>query len=386
MDRIEHLLQDAFEIYAVGVLQQLAEERGIAISSTSEQIFTAFQDYLSRRGHEVSRDLLSKKYAGMYDTWKRSLDDHLPAFLDRLCEKYPGESFDFVDVEKDARNMSRREDFEIRRTAGRPPILMSLKNYRKTALNPQLGSGTFNTFVLRLLFDSVPGVGYYHDPFTNERFSSRNYQSRDQAIRANGHDAFLPILHEFDQINSNAKAEFVYSPETLFFDAERWAAACQRDGSRGAALGLEALDQLGDEAVKAAFLKFAGLGRGDHMLLMDPKRCVDSLSSVRFQELQNAAHDAESIVHCSRPSEQTVLLTLVTAGGEDLLSIRVPFTLNSNGAWHRNGGVAYSGTQRVRDIRTDVDLRYLERRPFKSQSLNTSINTWVEFGKAGLFN
>ena len=67
--------------------------------------------------------------------------------------------------------------------------------------------------------------------------------------------------------------------------------------------------------------------------------------------------------------------------GETLVQVDVPFTINKNGAWI--SGTPYDGVRF--HAKEGIDLAYGQRRPKKSKELATSINTYVNFGAAGIF-
>ena len=163
MDDVEHYIQDAFEIRAVGLLQALAEQRGVAITHDSAEKLAEFDDYLRVRG--ALRPQLSRTHGGYYDIYEASLDRHLPNFVDRLVERMPGEAFDVVNVEAEARNAGRKEDFLIVRRQDEP-IRVSLKNYRASAQRPQVCSGTYNSFIVNFLLESAGGPGMVLHPVT----------------------------------------------------------------------------------------------------------------------------------------------------------------------------------------------------------------------------
>ena len=73
------------------------------------------------------------------------------------------------------------------------------------------------------------------------------------------------------------------------------------------------------------------------------------------------------------------------SGSEIILEIDIPFTLNSNGCWYKgdNAGDVYEGKRFHK--KEGIELMWGERRPKKSKEISTSVNTYVDFKKAGLF-
>ena len=382
MDDVEHYIQDAFEIRAVGLLQALAEQRGVAISHDSAEKLAEFDEYLQAR--EATRSQLSRTHGSFYDLYEASLHAHLPGFIDRLVAQMPGEAFDFLNVEAEARNAGRKEDFLIELRSG-DPIRVSLKNYRASAQRPQVCSGTYNSFIVNFLLESAGGPGMVFHPLTGEAFHGAKRVTRDDAVSALGLNEIVPLLAQLDALNDEIKETFVRGDEFAFYDDARFDAARKSCGNRGADLAESILKLMGDERVRTRTLTLAGLDDGDELLLMDPARCTDSLTSARFREIRLGANHPDASVRYER-SGQSIKFTIVGPDGRDLLPVAVPFTINKNGAWHLPRSGPYEGTMLKRDKGHDLQLHYGERRPYKSKELATSVNTYVEFEVAGIFD
>lgn len=381
MDAIEHYLQDAFEILAVAELQRLAELSDLAITNDADEKFATFADYLNTRN--ATRSQLKKSNQKHYDVYADNLQRHLPAFFARLVEHLPGERFDFVDVEREARNRGGREDFLIERE-GQDAIKMSLKNYRGSAARPQVCSGTFNSFIVNFLLEPGSGPGMVLHPNTGKRFRGSSKASRDSAIEALGLAEIIPLVHALDTLNDEIRATFVYGDDYEDYDKERVSAAQKHYGNAGADLALQIIELIGPERVKRRLLTLAGLDAGDEVLILDPVRCSDSLTNRRFHDLRAAALHPESTVRHERRG-QSIRFVIVGPGCSDLLMVDVPFTLNTNGAWHRPSSGHYPGTEPKMDKGHLVHLRYGQRRPYKSKEFATSVNTYVELEAAGVF-
>ncbi len=382
MDTVEHYIQDAFELRAVGLMQALAEQRSVARTHDSAEKLAAFDSYLARRG--ASRPELSETHAAYYDTYGANLDLHLPRFIDRLIKLFPGEMFNFVNVEAEARNAGRKEDFLIERSSP-DPVRVSLKNYRRDARRPQVCSGTYNSFIVNFLLESAGGPGRVRHPVSGEDFQGSDKTRRDDAISSLGLGAIMPLLAQMDALNDEIKETFVRGDEFAYYDGDRFDAARKDCGNRGADLAVAILKLMGDERVRSRTLTLAGLDDGDELLLMDPSRCTDSLTSARFRAIRLGANDAAATVRYDRRG-QSIIFTIVGPDGEDLLPAAVPFTINKNGAWHLPTSGPYEGTELKRDKGHDLQLHYGERRPYKSRELATSVNTYVQFEAAGIFD
>lgn len=64
-----------------------------------------------------------------------------------------------------------------------------------------------------------------------------------------------------------------------------------------------------------------------------------------------------------------------------MLAIDVPCTVNTNGAWIRDGE-PYAGTRY--HVKEKQDLTWGERRPKKCREIATSINTYLDLGPTGV--
>jgi hypothetical protein len=382
MDDIEHYMQDSCELLAVAKLQRLAEEAGLATQSDSNEKFAAYDAYRLDPRRNVDESLLSARHAAMFATYKSSLDTHLPDFFRRLKQHFPGETFSFVDVERDARNEGGSEDFLIVRSGG-DPVRMSLKNYRGTAARPQVKSGTWNSFVVNFLFEGAGSVGMALHPVTGEIFKGSDRPKRDAAIEALGLSGIIPLVHELDGLNDEIRATFLEDDLFEFFDKERFAAACNRFGLAAVGLAERILHAIGDARVKARVLTLAGLDEGDEVLLMDPVRCADSLTDDAFRSIRLRALDPASTI-TFEPRGQSLNFWITDSDGGRILPVDVPFTINSNGAWWRDGE-PFEGTREKSDKGHVLQLRYGQRRPYKSRELATSVNTYLDLGKAGIF-
>jgi len=369
----EHLVQDALEIYVVALLQQLAQDRGVAISTDADVKMRDFLAYGARRGYT-----LDDFDNGRWSVYKRTYDRHISVFFDRLVRTYPNQRFDFTNTEVENRNAQLKGDFLITLSAGEPKSV-SLKNYRGGALRPQLNSGTYNSFVLNFLFDS-PAVGTFVDPFTGVRFRSTPAAVRDPALVAAGYGEMVPYLAQLDQLNVNIRARFIDTPEFEFIDEEAFDRARKECGAAGAAIAAQVLTHVDPARIKARALKMVGMDGAEEMLLMDPARFADTITNPVFRRLRETVQSPDTVLRVT-PREQAIAMDFV-ADGRVVLEVCVPFTINKNGAWI--SGDPYEGTRWHEKER--AYLAYGQRRPKKSRELATSINTYVNFGATGIFD
>jgi hypothetical protein len=240
----EHHVQDALELYAVALLQRMAEDRDVAISQDADAKRQAFEEYAARRGY-TQTDFQD----GRWSAYKRAYDKHLPVFFDRLVSTIRGQHFDFINVEVENRNAQRKGDFLIVTTGGQG-ISVSLKNYRNGALRPQLNSGTYNSFILNFLFES-PGVGTFRDPTTGKTFRSTPPEERDRALAANGYAAIIPFMTQMDALNTSIRARFIDTPEFEFINEDLFDRARKECGEAGAGLALQILAHIDKTRLRA---------------------------------------------------------------------------------------------------------------------------------------
>lgn len=368
----EHHVQDALEIYAVGLLQQLAQQAGLAMTADADVKLAAFVAYAKLRGYT-----LDDFETGRWSAYKAAYDKHLPVFFERLVTRFPGESLDFVNVEVENRNAQLKGDFHIV-LSSRRHISVSLKNYRNGALRPQLNSGTYNSFILNFLFDS-PGVGTFTDPMSGLPFRSTPAPVRNKVFEANGFAAIIPLMQKMDALNFEIRARFIATPEFEFLDEAVFDRARKECGEAGATVALEILGSIDPARLKARALKMIGMDGAEEMLLMDPDRFADSITNETFGRLRDRLQDVATTLRVGRRGQG--LGFDFVSNGEVILQVDVPFTINKNGAWI--SGDAYEGTRWHAKERKD--LAYGQRRPKKSRELATSINTYVNFGATGIF-
>jgi hypothetical protein len=368
----EHHVQDALELYAVAFLQRLAEERGLAISHDWEMKYRDFADYANARGFEVE-----DFDTGRWSAYKAAYDLHLPVFFDRLVDKFPVESFDFINVEVANRNAQRKGDFLIVMSGG-TELSVSLKNYRGGALRPQLNSGTYNSFILNFLFDS-PGVGTFLDPEAGTPFRSSPAAVRDAALESSGYGAIVPLMRRMDDVNIAVRARFIDTPEFEYLDEAIFDKARKESGVAGAAAALEILSSIDPARLKARALKMTGMDGAEEMLLMDPVRFADTITNERFRLLRDSLQDRTTTMRIGIRG-QGIGFDFVN-DRRVLLQVDVPFSINKNGAWI--SGDYYAGARwHAKEM---AQLAHGQRRPRKSRELATSINTYVNFGETGIF-
>lgn len=374
MEQREHHVQDSLERYAVARLQEIAEDAGVAITHDSAQKYADFRRYADERG--IHPDEFDN---GEWPEYKASLDKYLPIFFERLraLPNLKGEGLDFVDVEAAFRNANKKGDFIIH-PSRKGEISVSLKNYRKSGRRPQLSSGTFNSFVLNFFFEPA-GVGWFVDPTDRSRFQGSNADVRDAVMRSIGQAPAAVLMRDLDELNRRIRAKFLESSKFEYFDRSEFKASCMEVGAEGAQITLKLLRLVDPARVKARLLKMTSLDGEEESLLIYPDRATDSLTVDSFRKLRSLAQDQATSVRYEKRG-QGIEFELIK-GGDILLAVHVPFTINRNGAWV--SGKKYDG-KRLHP-KEGVELYWGQRRPRKSRELATSTNTYADHSKTGIF-
>jgi hypothetical protein len=365
----DHYMQDAAEAYIVFKLQELAVENDVALTDDVGDKFATFMAYCSERG-------ISQKFGD--SIYKENIDVVIVSFFQDLIAKYPGKKFDVVDVEKEFRDLKLKGDFAIYFSKD-DYVSISLKNYKNGFDRIQLCSGTWNSFLNCLLFESA-GVGMFINPITKQRFKGSNRAVRDQLIESMGFSPLKGIYSEFDNILDAVRSFYVYSEEANMWQnvATRWKNDCAEYGLNAAQSVVNALETLDNSKIKQRIIKMAGLNYDEEILLIGKGDYCCSLFNDTYADILSRVNSEESVVEY-KVNGKGVLFTITD--GEDIVSIEVPFTLQKNGAWYLCGE-EYEGT--VYHKKEQVDLAYGQRRPKKSKEINTSTNTYLNLKKAGV--
>lgn len=372
MDRAkQHFVQDALEAYAVAKLTKLAEQDNMAINNDSDEKYQIFYDYCEERDIDTRND--HKVYGKMYK-------DHLPVFWNNLKTTFPNCKFDFIDVEKDFRNIKKKGDFVVRiEGETNRDISFSLKAYKGGISRIQVCSGTFNSFITNFLF-TPDGVGMYLTE-NGTRFKGSNVEQRDNEIINIGKESMLEQLHQIDKINPKVKEYFVYGDKAEnFLDVEQdWEDWSREYGYMGIDLTIDILNNnFTNQEVKDRIVKMIGFDGEEELLLLDKKRVVDSITNEKLYNIIHKIREQNTEIKFYR-HRKSIRFDFVN-NDEVLLSVEVPFTLQKNGGWFLpkdKKGAFYK--------KENMFLEYGQRRPKKSKEINTSINTYVNLGGSGIF-
>lgn len=379
MEREQHIIQDAAEHYAVYVMQREAEDLGVATTPMSGELQQQFEQYLTDGG--LSPQDFDR---GKFRKYKANADHQLPAFVQRLSAHFPNTTLDFENVEKEYRNRGLKADFLLQVGGLGDPIAVSLKNYIGAGgiLRPQVSSGTFASFAASFIFERV-GVGAYADPRSPMgSFRGSDADTRDDVLRYLGRSNLIDPLRVLDQLQAEVREEFL-GPDCEFYDAARVSRAARRVAAVAIDVVLELFERLGIDTVRAVLLARIGLDGKEEALFFDSDRYVDSITNRRYHDLRGVLNDSETEFVVAQHGQGIRFAFL--RSGSPVLQTDVPFTINTNGAWYRPSQ-RYEGTQIYSDKGHEVELRWGQRRPYKSREIATSVNTYVDLARTGIFD
>jgi len=375
----DHHFQNASELFAVTELQRLAEAGGVAHGANSVELLDAYDQSLAKNGHTHATLQASSRGA----KYLANAKDLSIEILARLIDARPEATFSFVFTGREGRLERRKGDFDILiHHPGETDIevvSVSLKNYANGIQRIQVCAGTFQSFALGFILDSE-GVGKWHDPVDDSRYASpvKGFSTwRDAALVRNEYPQLVAEFHALDKLNQDIKDAFINSEDFLFYDKVGVKAEQVRVGTAGAACLERILSQLPPETVRQHILKTIGFDGAEDLLVVGGGKIADTFTDQAFAKLLQSVRRAP-LTFTARA--QTLHLSFGEPGAQ-VLSIDVPCTINTNGAWYRDGE-PYEGTRL--HVKEQRDLAWCERRPRKCRQIATSINTYLNLKATGV--
>lgn len=380
MDDVQHSIQDSCEAYAVYVMQRTAENLGISTDGSSSARWADFVDYLNSCNMN-----LADFDKGDFAKYKNNVDLQVPRFVERLADYYGDSTFTFELVEAQARNGGLKTDVHIHVSGHREPVQLSIKNYIGSGgiTRPQVSSGTYLSFANGFIFERI-GVGKYEDPRPDMKwFMGSNGATREAVLDYTKRSEYKKWLAHLSELSREMREDLL-GDDCRMYDQSRVRAAVDRCANAGIATVLAIFHALGPETVQEKFLARMGMDGTEEALFFDARQYIDSITSPKYHQLR-AKLNASSTTFRYDQHGQGIRFEFIDTSGKSLLSTDVPFTINTNGAWHRPKK-RYEGRQIKNDKGTEVRLLWGERRPNKSREIATSTNTWVNLRKAGIFS
>ena len=377
MKQSTHIIQDACEHYAVAIMQELVEKQNRAIANNSVFLYSEYERYLTERGMK-HKDIVNDQYI-------KNLMAHVPKYIEKLLNKEPKLKMNFSCIEKDARNANLKGDFELE-LSNKNKINFSLKNYNGGIRNMQYKSGTFNSFIMNLFFESS-GVGSYTYPhsdakkcekkackisYKHEHFRGSNLNERDKALSRIGYSKIIPLAHKMDLIHQNMRNDVLRSNTYKFYDETKFNLLRKKTGQDGVSAALEILNNLDIKILRKSIISATGFIDGEELLAISPDEFLDTYTNQAFMKFRSKL--AKDEVTTTFKKQGQSLIIKLDFKGEGLIEANIPFTINSNGAWWRDEpftGERYHPKERM-------NLKYGQLRPKKSREIATSINTYIE--------
>tara|TARA_B100001094_G_scaffold278916_1_gene288754 strand:- start:911 stop:2038 length:1128 start_codon:yes stop_codon:yes gene_type:complete len=371
-DSKTHMIQDAAEAYIVYRLQDLAVKNNTALTDSAEDKKKIFNIYCYDRG--IVSDFDKSVY-------KANIDAIVDGFYSDLINQYPNRKFDFVDVEKEFRDKKWKGDFIIKFDGVDDYVSFSLKNYKKGFNRIQLCSGTWHSFLNNFLFKSA-GVGTFIDPYSGQIFQGCDYEHRDSLVEKLGYSTLTDSYQFFDDVNTTIKEFYAYGEKANQWSnvSTQWKHDCKEYGLEAANKVIDALKGVDNSQVKSRIIQMAGLTDAEEILLVGKEKYLCSLFNKKYRDILKRINSEECVVEYAT-KRKSIIFTLRDDDGI-VVTVEVPFTLQKNGAWYLPKQ-RYSGTHYHE--KEKVDLIYGQRRPKKSKEIATSINTYLNLKKAGVY-
>jgi len=375
MKRETHYIQDACEKAVVALIQKELERHNRALTKSSDSKHSDFLRYIADR--DLPLEIVQK------DDYYLISELHLPSFVEEFLRKNSSLKFDVIDTEVLGRIENKKTDFAFTGSDG-SRIDYSLKNYKGGIRRPQVCSGTFNSFICNFLFTQA-GVGMYEYEHLGEkvRFKGSSTLNRDKAISNIGYGECLPLLQQLDELQQSMRKRVLDNPDMKIFDEDKWKLLCSEVGNMGADITLEIFKIIEKAKITNRILKSTGIIGDEELLAITKAEYMDSYTNNNFRKLREDLINPKIVLGISRSGQS--INFIYSLNGVERLKVTVPFTINSNGAWYRDGE-PYTGTRRISDKGNLVDLRYGELRPYKSREIATSINTYLELTTTGIFD
>lgn len=372
----DHYVQDALELYTVAYMQRLAEQDGVddPTSVTSDDLLHITNVYL--KNHDLTWEtILSSANKPYLD----NIMEYVPIFFDDLRSSHKGSKFSFSYVGTEGRKQSIKGDFNVKivgETVDERSV--SFKNYRGSAAAVQTNSGTFLSFALGFFLNKPRGPGVWQNPKDeNDTYSSGKKGFigwRNKVLKDNGcTDELIELFIKLDSITQMMRSEFLDSDDYKMFDESKVRAKQKKLGKEGAEVLLNIISSMDEEVFRSKVLSSIGFDGNEDILILSAKGVADTLTDETFASLVERTRYAKTQ---TRRVDQSIIVTFSDDAGE-VLTVRIPCTLNTNGAWYRDGE-PYDGSRWHE--KEQRDLWWGERRPKKSRQIATSTNMYVQLG------
>lgn len=375
---VAHLEADACEKAMVSLIADEFEKKNVSTKNISDSRKKDLMDHLSTQPILNGFDGLSKtEYFKNCAKW-------VSIYVSSLIEEHPNSTFNVVDVEASKRILGLKGDFDITRNDGKE-ISTSLKNYKGDISSIQVSSGTINSFVVKLFFESI-GTGIVKSP-DGEEWYTGNHEKRDQMFKKwiPSYSVILEGLHKLDTLNLEVKKEFAYSDRHEFYDEKVFDDARKRISHEGAVIIMDMLKVVDLDFLRKRILKITGMDGEEEILAISKNLYFSSLGNVRYNEFLKTVNTSElrfefktSKVDSSKYSGVRFFFKNERT---EILSADIPTTINANGCWYEMNKPKFEGKRHKVDCGHEVELYHRQRRPYKSKQIAPSTNVWIHLNK-----
>jgi len=382
---LDHLKADAGEVAAISLIAEEFERRNVADNSNGNLSKSKLSDLESHLDNypilggldKFSRD----KYYKTYKKWT-------PKFVSDLMREYPNsKSFDILDVEKEYRINGLKGDFALSTNDGET-ISTSLKNYKGGISSIQVSSGTPNSFICKLFFESV-GTGKVKSP-DGEVWNTKNIFLRDKMIKKwiPSYSPILEGLHKLDKLSLEVKNKFAESEECEFYTEKvkkDFDEARKRSGHEGAIVIMDMLIQADKDFLRKRVLKLSGMDGEEELLAVSETEYLCSIGNPKYKEYLRKINDGELKFEFTISREDSTKYSGIRFffeyEGKEIFNAKVPVTINANGCWFEMNKPYFPGTKKKNDKGHIVYLQHRQRRPYKRTELSLSTNFWIYINK-----
>ena len=364
-------MQIAAELAAVLRLQETAEKLKLATTRN-------YSDVLRDKLHTYMKDSDITMEEFKRTQYYSNIECYTESFIMRCAEKFPNLTFDILDNTMIGRANRKKGDLVFVFSDGNIKSF-SLKNYTKNLGNIQVNSMTFDTFILSILFTS-PAIHQFE--YKGEIFNPGNKEdcARNLKLWAEDHsispEPFIESLNLSTIITEQVLEKYTRGPFAEWWNPQiqkEWKNDCVKYGNNQISVNMIALNAIPKDIIKASLLKMSGLDASEELLCFFKDKCIDSLTNVKFNNLIKSLHDDEMDVTLSVVGKS--ICFSASLNKKVLVNVKFPFTLNSNGAWHRSNQSEFKATDKV-------IVQANQRRPIKCKQMRTSVNTYVHLKKA----
>lgn len=390
-DHEDHINQDSCELYFVYKFQKELENNNKHINLLSNTFYEDFKKYCTEKKME---HFINSKHI-----YKENIDKCIKDIVLKVIKHYPKKYMNVRNVETEFRNKGMKGDFiilysdsqnmEISKNINNIPYIsccnnrlisplcyksISLKNYKTKGKTVQCSSSTFLSFLYSFFLTPIEGPGNFINPITGETFSpSKNKKLRDEIFDYLKLSNIKQLCSELDKDLNDIK-KYYHSDEALYFNTaikNRWKDDCKKYGVKTAQSIYNIFQNIDNDIIKSIMLKKIGLNKnGEDYIYIRTNIVYSSL----FNNKINKLNDKDTTLTYNLSKSRKDIIFKFNNNKEVVLTIRVPFTLQKNGAWWIPKN-KFEG--RKIHPKENVPLRYCERRPKKSRELNTSTNCYV---------